>query len=81
LSNDEHRTNGESERPNDPGFTTKRDVAARMHKSEKTINRLMAEGKIPYLKIGSGKQATVLFDWEDVKASLKRHYGKGGQWN
>jgi hypothetical protein len=34
--------------------------------------------RIPYLKIGKGRRATVLFKWTDIEAHLKTNYGVSG---
>ena len=37
----------------------------------------MQRGIIPYLKVGKGRRATVLFKWADIEAHLKANYGVG----
>ena len=55
----------EIERATD-GLDTKREVAARLRRSTRTVDDWMRKGKLPYLKIGK----TVLFRWQDVLEKL-----------
>jgi excisionase family DNA binding protein len=59
-------------------YLKKSEVAARLRKQPRTIERWMREGIIPFLKIGKGRRATVLFKWPDVESSLKARFGVGG---
>jgi hypothetical protein len=34
----------------------------------------MRRGVIPYLKLGRGRRATVLFKWADIEAHLKSNF-------
>jgi len=54
---------------------TKAELSVALRKSPRTINTLMRRGMIPYIKLGSGRQADVLFDLPEVIASLKNKYG------
>jgi len=45
---------------------TKRELAARLRRSTRTVDDWMRKGKLPYLKIGK----TVLFRWQDVLEKL-----------
>ena len=58
-------------------FITKADVAARLGKTARTVEQWMQRGVIPYIKIGKGRRATVLFKWADIEAHLKANYGVG----
>jgi predicted DNA-binding transcriptional regulator AlpA len=46
----------------------KRQVAAKIQRSVRTIDAWMRQGKLPYLKIGK----TVLFRWPDVLEKLQQ---------
>jgi excisionase family DNA binding protein len=56
---------------------SKTDVAQRLGKTPRTIEHWMRQGVIPYIKIGKGRRATVLFKWADIEAHLKANYGVG----
>jgi len=58
-------------------FISKTEVAARLGMTPRTIEHWMRRGVIPYLKIGKGRRATVLFKWTDIEAHLKASYGVG----
>lgn len=58
-------------------YLSKSEVAARLGMTARTIEHWMALGIIPYLKIGKGRRATVLFKWADIEAHLKTNYGMG----
>ena len=47
---------------------TKRELAARLRKTPRCIEIWMKARYLPYIKIGH----SVLFDWQEVVASLKR---------
>jgi excisionase family DNA binding protein len=59
-------------------YLSKTEVAARLGMTARTIEHWMQRGIIPYLKIGKGRRATVLFKWTDIEAHLKTNYGVGG---
>jgi excisionase family DNA binding protein len=59
------------------GFISKADVAARLGKTARTVEQWMQRGVIPYIKIGKGRRATVLFKWADIEAHLKSNFGVG----
>lgn len=71
----------------DAGFIGKREVAARLCKTERTVEAWMRGGIIPYIKVGTAKgkgrhtarRAPVLFDWPAVKAHLQAKFGVGGK--
>jgi excisionase family DNA binding protein len=44
----------------------KRELAAKLKRSVRTVDAWMRQGKLPYLKVGK----TVLFRWEDVLQKL-----------
>ena len=56
-------------------FISKTEVARRLGKTARTIEHWMKRGVIPYLKLGKGRRATVLFKWTDIEAHLKSHFG------
>jgi excisionase family DNA binding protein len=56
-------------------FISKTEVARRLGKTARTIEHWMKRGVIPYLKLGKGRRATVLFKWADIEAHLKSHFG------
>ena len=58
-------------------YLSKPEVAARLGMTARTIEHWMARGIIPYLKIGRGRRATVLFKWADIEAHLKSNFGSG----
>ena len=58
-----------------PGYLTKTQVAERFQKCEKTTERWCKDGILPHIKLGEGKSATLLFDWEDAKRRLKDKFG------
>lgn len=52
---------------------SKREMAAHLRKSTRTLDAWMALGILPYLKVSR----TVLFDLDDVLAHLRRHHRVG----
>jgi excisionase family DNA binding protein len=58
-------------------YISKTEVADRLGMTARTIEHWMQRGIIPYLKIGKGRRATVLFKWADIEAHLKANYGVG----
>lgn len=58
-------------------FISKADVAARLGKTTRTVEQWMLRGIIPYIKIGKGRRATVLFKWADIETHLKKNFGVG----
>jgi hypothetical protein len=60
-----------------PGYLTKREVAKRLRKQPRTIERWMKQGIIPHFKIGKGKRANVLFRWPDIEAAFVARFGVG----
>ena len=58
-------------------FISKTEVATRLGMTPRTIEHWMQRGIIPYLKIGKGRRATVLFKWTDIESHLKANYGVG----
>jgi excisionase family DNA binding protein len=59
--NEEHAIDRASD-----SLDTKRELAARLRRSTRTVDDWMRKGKLPYLKIGK----TVLFRWQDVLEKL-----------
>ena len=60
------------------GYLRKNEVAARLRQTTKTIERWMAKGIIPYIKLGVGRRATVLFRWADIQTHLDARFRVGG---
>jgi len=58
-------------------YLSKTEVAERLGMTARTIEHWMQRGIIPYLKIGKGRRATVLFKWADIEAHLKTNFGVG----
>lgn len=58
-------------------FISKTDVSLRLGKTPRTIEHWMQQGVIPYIKIGKGRRATVLFKWADIEAHLKANFSGG----
>ena len=67
------RPSNSQSRPTDC-FISKAEVAARLGKTARTVEQWMQRGVIPYIKIGKGRRATVLFKWADIEAYLKTNY-------
>ena len=67
-----------SEIPQSEGYLLKGEVAARLRKQPRTIERWMRDGILPFLKLGKGRRATVLFRWPDIVAALQAKFGVGG---
>ena len=59
---------GDIDRASD-SLDTKRELAARLRRSTRTVDDWMRKGKLPYLKIGK----TVLFRWQDVLEKLNSY--------
>ena len=59
------------------GYLLKKEVAFRLRKKPRTIERWMRLGIIPFIKIGKGKRATVLFSWPDIEDRLLSRFGVG----
>ena len=47
----------------------KREVAAKLKRSVRTVDAWMRQGKLPYIKLGK----TVLFNWRDVLEKLSTY--------
>jgi len=47
----------------------KREVAAKLKRSMRTIDQWMASGRLPYIRFGR----SIYFKWSDVIAKLDRH--------
>jgi hypothetical protein len=60
------------------GYLLKDEVATRLRKTPRTVERWAKQGILPHLKLGRGKRATVLFNWPDIQAALKRRFEVGG---
>jgi hypothetical protein len=51
-------------------YLTKSEMAGRLRKTTRTIDSYMAQGILPYMKIGR----SVLFDWEDCQRHLAEYF-------
>ena len=58
-------------------FISKAEVARRLGKTARTVEQWMRRGVIPYIKIGKGRRASVLFKWTDIETHLKANFGVG----
>ena len=61
------------------GYLTKAEIAPLLHIETCTLERWMKRGAVPYLKIGRGRRASVLFNWPAVQAHLESEFGIGGR--
>jgi excisionase family DNA binding protein len=52
------------------GFITKKEIARRLRRPVRTIEKWQATGILPFYKCGR----TVLFRWPDVEAHLTEHF-------
>jgi len=50
---------------------TKRETAAMLRISLNTLNVWICRKKIPFLKLGKGKNARVRFSWKEIESWLK----------
>lgn len=57
------------------GYLLKHEIAARLRRTPKTIERMMHDRQIPFIKMGTGRRSPVLFKWADVQAHLENQYG------
>jgi hypothetical protein len=57
------------------GYLVKAQLARMIQKDERTVERYMRLGIVPYIKLGKGRRATVLFSWPDVKEHLVKCFG------
>jgi len=55
---------------------TKRETAALLRISLNTLNLWICRRKIPFMKLGKGKNAPVRFSWEEVETWLKNIRGE-----
>lgn len=53
---------------------TKRELAAILRISLNTLNLWICRRKIPFLKLGKGKNARVRFSWEEIESWLKQKH-------
>jgi excisionase family DNA binding protein len=51
------------------GLLTKKQIAARLEVSPRTVDQYMRDGRLPFLKLG---KKTVRFRWADVLEKLNR---------
>ncbi len=58
-------------------YLSKMEVAARLGMTVRTVEHWMRRGIIPYVKIGKGRRATVLFKWAEIEVHLKKYFGVG----
>ncbi len=54
-----------------PGFIKKKDLAARLLVTARTVENWQRRGVLPFVKVGK----VVLFDWLEVVATLKKNFG------
>jgi hypothetical protein len=59
----------------DEQWLTKTEMAARLKKHPKTLDRWMRLGWIPFVKVGKHRSAPVHFIWSDVLDSFRRRFG------
>ena len=59
-------------------FIDKAELAIRLKMTPRTITNWMQRGFVPYVKIGDGKRARVLFRWNDVAAHLNERFRRVG---
>lgn len=57
---------------NPDALLTKRELAPRLRKTERTIDAWMARGLLPYVKL-PGPRGAVLFRWSDVLQALEKY--------
>ena len=62
---------------NERKLLRKTELAVRLEMTTRNVNNLMKAGLIPYIKLGTSKQADVRFCYEDVVARLKEKCGVG----
>ena len=60
------------------GYLVKAQIARLIQKDERTVERYMREGIVPYIKLGKGRRATVLFSWPDVQEHFVKRFGVSG---
>lgn len=58
-------------------YMLKTEVAALIRKTPRTVEAWMKAGVLPYIKIGKGRRATVLFRRADIDAHLTANFGVG----
>lgn len=64
LNSEERRVEGATD-----DLLVKREVAAKLKRSVRTVDAWMRQGKLPYIKLGK----TVLFRWPDVLEKLQTY--------
>jgi hypothetical protein len=60
------------------GYIGKSELAKRLGKTPRTIESWMRQGILPFIKIGAGRRASVLFDWQAIAAALASKFGRNG---
>jgi excisionase family DNA binding protein len=60
-------TNHQADEHTSDGLLTKKQIAARLAVSTRTVDEYMRKGRLPFLKLGS---KTVRFRWRDVVEKL-----------
>ena len=53
------------------GYLTKKELAKCLRSTERSINNYVAKGVIPCVKLGTGRNCLVRFNWEQVCAALE----------
>ena len=65
--------------PEPEGYLVTKEVAARLRRQPRTIQRWMKQGLLPYIKVGTSRRSAVLFRWPDVCAALQARFGEGAK--
>jgi hypothetical protein len=60
------------------GYLDKATLAAKLGITPRTVESWMKKGFLPFIKVGSGKRATVLYSWEVITAALAAKFGRNG---
>jgi len=61
------------------GFITKKEIARRLKREPRTIERWMRDQILPFIKIGKGRRGAVLFSWPVVQHHLATRFGVAGK--
>jgi len=57
-------------------FFNKKEMANILKVSLNTLNSWICKKKIPFLKLGAGKNASVRFSWDEIESWLKNMKGE-----
>jgi len=55
-------------------FLTKKEMSSLLKVSINTINYWICERKVPFLKLGTGRNASVRFSWDEIESWLKQKH-------